>query len=116
MPTQNTQQKQLKEQFLQALQESDTLAEALELCSLPKSALCAFIFKDKVFAKTFDKIINLKLEIALLETALRSKSAGILSFSLTNRLPKKYNKAKKEAKEETQEARQIVYVQEETGN
>lgn len=108
MPSQQTTQKIIKQQFLEALQNADSLSEALEACNMPKSVLCGFLFKDKSFLKAFDKIINLKLEIALLETALKSKSASVLSFSLTNRLPKKYNKTKKENKEEAPS--QILYV------
>ena len=89
---QNT-DKTLKENFLKTLEESDTVAEALELSGFPKSLLCSALLKDKTFQKNFDKIINLKLEIALIEAALKSKAAGILCFSLTNRLPKKYNKS-----------------------
>ncbi|MDR1683935.1 MAG: hypothetical protein LBR90_00535, partial [Elusimicrobiota bacterium] len=96
--TQDANQKVIKQQFLEALANSETLAEALEVCSMPRGMLCGFLFKDKTFLKAFDKVINLKLEIALLETALKSKAAGVLSFSLTNRLPKKYNKTKKEDK------------------
>jgi len=121
MPAKNTKNTQnlnpLKEQFLEALQNAESLSDALEACAMPKSMLCNFLFKDKKFQKDFDKIINLKLEIALLETALKSKAAGILSFSLTNRLPKKYNKARKEDKQESPAGvQQIVYVQEETSN
>lgn len=107
--------KQIKQKFLDALEQSDTLCEALDLCALPKNMLCHFLIKDKKFLKDFDKIVNLKLEIALLESALKSKSAGILSFSLINRLPKKYNKTKKEApaKEAQPSVSQIVYVDDE---
>jgi len=104
----------IKQQFIQALQEAESLSDALEACSMPKSLLCSFLIKDKAFLKSFDKIINLKLEMALLETALKSKSAGILSFSLINRLPKKYNKTKKESPsaESQKTPSKIVYVQE----
>lgn len=95
-----TSNKDEKEQFLFALQENETLSEALEFCGLTKSKLCTFLFKDKTFQKNFDKIINLKLEIALLETALKSRASNILTFSLINRLPKKYNKSKKEKSSE----------------
>ncbi len=107
--------KQIKQKFLDALEQSDTLCEALEISCLPKNMLCHFLIKDKEFLKEFDKIVNLKLEIALLESALKSKSAGILSFSLINRLPKKYNKTKKEApsKESQPAPSQIVYVDDE---
>ena len=88
-----------KEKFLSALLETDTLTEALEISALPKNLLFTFLFDDKKFLKQFDKIINLKLEIALVETALKAKAANILSFSLMSRLPNKYNKNKKEAKD-----------------
>ena len=87
-----------KQNFLNILQKSLTLTQALEESSLDQGDLCRFLIEDKTFQKQFDKIINLKLELALLESALKSKAAGILSFSLINRLPKKYNKAKKEEK------------------
>ena len=91
------------------MEESDTVAEALELSAFPKSLVCSALLKDKTFQKNFDKIINLKLEIALIEAALKSKAAGILCFSLTNRLPKKYNKSpKQEGKAETKPNR-IIY-------
>ena len=102
----------IKQQFLQSLEESESLSDALKACSMPKSLLCSFLIKDKTFLKSFDKIINMKLEMALLDTALKSKAAGILSFSLINRLPKKYNKTKKEPKTEEQSPAKIVYVQE----
>lgn len=105
--------KTIKQNFLQALQEAESLSDALESCAMPKSMLCSFLIKDKTFLKSFDKIINLKLEMALLETALKSKSAGILSFSLVNRLPKKYNKTKKEPADKAEKSpAKIVYVQE----
>lgn len=88
-----------KEKFLSALLETDTLTEALEISALPKNLLFTFLFDDKKFLKQFDKIINLKLEIALVETALKAKAANILSFSLMSRLPNKYNKNKKESKD-----------------
>jgi len=88
--------KQEKQNFLSALLEADTLTEALENSALPKNLLFTFLFDDKNFLKQFDKIINLKLEIALVETALKAKAANILSFSLMSRLPNKYNKNKKE--------------------
>lgn len=103
-----------KQKLLDALQETESLTDALEFCGVSKSALCSFLFTDKTFQKSFDKIINLKLEIALIDTALKSRAANILSFSLINRLPKKYNKTKKEQVKEKQENQnqQIVYVQE----
>jgi len=87
-----------KQNFLNILQKSLTLTQALEESALDQGDLCRFLIEDKTFQKAFDKIINLKLELALLESALKSKAAGILSFSLINRLPKKYNKTKKEEK------------------
>lgn len=87
-----------KQNFLNILQKSLTLTQALEESTLDQGDLCRFLIEDKTFQKAFDKIINLKLELALLESALKSKAAGILSFSLINRLPKKYNKTKKEEK------------------
>lgn len=114
MKSDNQQNKTLKQQFLQALTESESLCDALEACAMPRSVLCGFLIKDKTFLKSFDKIINLKLEMALLETALKSKAAGVLSFSLVNRLPKKYNKTKKESPAEgsAKTPSKIVYVQE----
>ena len=91
-------EKLAKQNFLTILQKSLTLTQALEESSLDQGDLCRFLIEDKTFQKNFDKIINLKLELALLESALKSKAAGILSFSLINRLPKKYNKTKKEEK------------------
>ena len=91
-------EKLAKQNFLNILQKSLTLTQALEESSLDQGDLCRFLIEDKTFQKNFDKIINLKLELALLESALKSKAAGILSFSLINRLPKKYNKTKKEEK------------------
>lgn len=99
----------LKENFLKILQESDTVTEALEASSFPKHLLCAALAKDKSFLKAFDKIINLKLEIALIEAALKSKTAGILCFSLTNRLPKKYNKSPKESPKKSETPSKIIY-------
>ncbi len=115
MKSETQQNQTLKQQFLQALTESESLCDALEACSMPRSILCGFLIKDKAFLKSFDKIINLKLEMALLETALKSKAAGVLSFSLVNRLPKKYNKTKKETSAEgigQKTPAKIVYVQE----
>lgn len=91
-------EKLAKQNFLTILQKSLTLTQALEESSLDQGDLCRFLIEDKTFQKNFDKIINLKLELALLESALKSKAAGILSFSLINRLPRKYNKTKKEEK------------------
>lgn len=105
---QNT-DKILKEKFLTILEESSTINEALELSNFPKSMLCSALLKDKTFQKNFDKIINLKLEIALIESALKSKTAGILCFSLTNRLPKKYNKSPKESAKPASTPSKIIY-------
>ncbi|MBO7605245.1 MAG: hypothetical protein J6S61_02090 [Elusimicrobiaceae bacterium] len=103
--------KQEKQNFLSVLLEADTLTEALENSALPKNLLFTFLFDDKNFLKQFDKIINLKLEIALVETALKAKAANILSFSLMSRLPNKYNKNKKENSKELQEPQitKIIY-------
>ena len=103
--------KQEKQNFLSALLEADTLTEALENSALPKNLLFTFLFDDKNFLKQFDKIINLKLEIALLETALKAKAANILSFSLMSRLPNKYNKNKKETQKDSKENQitKIIY-------
>lgn len=106
--TQNT-DKILKDNFLKTLEETDTIAEALELSAFPKIMLCSALLKDKTFQKNFDKIINLKLEIALIEAALKSKAAGILSFSLINRLPKKYNKSSKEQDKKQEAPSKIIY-------
>lgn len=103
--------KKEKQNFLSALIETDTLAEALEISALPKNLLFTFLFDDKKFLKQFDKIVNLKLEIALVETALKAKAANILSFSLMSRLPNKYNKNKKETQKENKENQitKIIY-------
>lgn len=103
-----------KQNFLNILQKSLTLTQALEESSLDQGDLCRFLIEDKTFQKQFDKIINLKLELALLESALKSKAAGILSFSLINRLPKKYNKTKKEDKLEASNSAptKIIYFEE----
>ncbi len=101
--------KTLKENFLKTLQESDSVTEALEASAFPKHLLCSALSKDKSFLKAFDKIINLKLEIALIEAALKSKTAGILCFSLTNRLPKKYNKSPKESPKKAETPGKIIY-------
>ncbi len=102
--------KLIKQQLLEAITNTDTLEEALSVMNITKGQFYSYLTKDKTFLKRFDKIINLKLEIALLESALKSKSASILSFSLANRLPLKYNKSAKENKEEA--PAQIIYVQE----
>ena len=109
-------EKSTKEIFLKTLQKSLTLTQALEESSLDQGDLCRFLIEDKTFQKSFDKIINLKLELALLESALKSKAAGILSFSLINRLPKKYNKAKKEEKLSCEKSfpTKIIYFEEDT--
>ena len=107
-------EKLAKENFLKILQKSLTLTQALEESALDQGDLCRFLIEDKTFQKNFDKIINLKLELALLESALKSKAAGILSFSLINRLPKKYNKTKKEEKLSSANATptKIIYFEE----
>lgn len=107
-----------KETFLKILQKSLTLTQALEESALDQGDLCRFLIEDKSFQKNFDKIINLKLELALLESALKSKTAGILSFSLINRLPKKYNKTKKEEKPPTTNTAptKIIYFEENSFN
>ena len=103
-----------KQNFLNTLQKSLTLTQALQESALDQGDLCRFLIEDKTFQKNFDKIINLKLELALLESALKSKAAGILSFSLINRLPKKYNKTKKEEKTSACEnaPAKIIYLEE----
>ena len=109
---------QEKQKFLSALLEAETLTEALEISALPKNLLFTFLFDDKNFLKQFDKIINLKLEIALLETALKAKAANILSFSLMSRLPNKYNKNKKESSKEQNENQitKIIYDEQNEDN
>lgn len=106
-------EKLAKQNFLNILQKSLTLTQALEESSLDQGDLCRFLIEDKTFQKQFDKIINLKLELALLESALKSKAAGILSFSLINRLPKKYNKTKKEEKTPSDNTMptKIIYIE-----
>lgn len=112
-PTPHTKDKftQEKQNFLSALLEADTLSEALENSNLPKNLLFTFLFEDKHFLKQFDKIINLKLEIALVDTALKAKAANILSFSLMSRLPNKYNKNKKDPSRDLTEPQitKIIY-------
>lgn len=107
-------EKLVKENFLKILQKSLTLTQALEESTLDQGDLCRFLIEDKTFQKHFDKIINLKLELALIESALKSKAAGILSFSLINRLPKKYNKTKKEEKYSCENSlpTKIIYLEE----
>ncbi|MBQ4493560.1 MAG: hypothetical protein II972_03035 [Elusimicrobiaceae bacterium] len=109
-------EKLAKQNFLNILQKSLTLTQALEESTLDQGDLCRFLIEDKTFQKNFDKIINLKLELALLESALKSKAAGILSFSLINRLPKKYNKTKKEEKlsSQTPAPTKIIYFEEDS--
>jgi len=110
--------KEEKQKFLSALLEADTLSEALENSALPKNLLFTFLFDDKTFQKQFDKIVNLKLEIALLETALKAKAANILSFSLMSRLPNKYNKNKKENQKDSKENQitKIIYDEQDPDN
>ncbi len=110
--------KQEKQNFLSALLEADTLTEALENSALPKNLLFTFLFDDKNFLKQFDKIINLKLEIALVDTALKAKAANILSFSLMSRLPNKYNKNKKETSKDNAENQitKIIYDEQNEDN
>lgn len=112
-PTPDTKDKftQEKQNFLSALLEAETLTEALEISNLPKNLLFNFLFDDKNFLKQFDKIINLKLEIALVDTALKAKAANVLSFSLMSRLPNKYNKNKKDTSKDLQEPQitKIIY-------
>ena len=107
-----------KQNFLSALLEADTLTEALENSALPKNLLFTFLFDDKNFLKQFDKIVNLKLEIALLETALKAKAANILSFSLMSRLPNKYNKTKRETGKDLKETppTTIIYDEQNENN
>jgi len=110
--------KKEKDNFLSALLETDTLSEALELSALPKNMLFSFLSEDKKFLKQFDKIINLKLEIALVDTALKAKAANILSFSLISRLPNKYNKNKKDTQKDTKENQitKIIYDEQNQDN
>lgn len=110
--------KQEKQNFLSALLEADTLTEALENSALPKNLLFTFLFDDKNFSKQFDKIINLKLEIALVDTALKAKAANVLSFSLMSRLPNKYNKNKKEISKDLAEPQitKIIYDEQNEDN
>ena len=110
--------KQEKQNFLSALLETDTLTEALEISALPKNLLFTFLFDDKNFSKQFDKIINLKLEIALVDTALKAKAANVLSFSLMSRLPNKYNKNKKDTSKDLQEPQitKIIYDEQNEDN
>lgn len=110
--------KKEKDNFLSALLETDTLSEALELSALPKNMLFSFLFEDKKFLKQFDKIVNLKLEIALVDTALKAKAANILSFSLISRLPSKYNKNKKDTPKDTKENQitKIIYDEQNEDN
>ncbi|ACC98402.1 hypothetical protein Emin_0847 [Elusimicrobium minutum Pei191] len=84
----------VKINFLTHLQNALNIEAALELTGLQAIKLFSFLQKDKVFARRFDQIINLKLEIAFLDSALKTKSPTILSFALTNRLGEKYNKTK----------------------
>lgn len=106
-----------KSNFLSALLEADTLTEALELSALPKNLLFSFLFEDKKFLKQFDKIINLKLEIALIDTALKAKAANVLSFSLISRLPSKYNKNKKETQSQKESPiTKIIYDEQNENN
>ena len=110
--------KKEKDNFLSALLETDTLSEALEFSALPKNMLFSFLFEDKKFLKQFDKIVNLKLEIALVDTALKAKAANILSFSLISRLPNKYNKNKKDTPKDTKENQitKIIYDEQNEDN
>ena len=110
--------KQEKQNFLSALLEADTLTEALENSALPKNLLFTFLFDDKNFLKQFDKIVNLKLEIALVDTALKAKAANVLSFSLMSRLPNKYNKNKKEISKDLAETQitKIIYDEQNEDN
>ena len=109
---------QEKQNFLSALLEADTLTEALENSALPKNLLFTFLFDDKNFLKQFDKIINLKLEIALVDTALKAKAANVLSFSLMSRLPNKYNKNKKDTLKDSAEPQitKIIYDEQDEDN
>ena len=117
-PTDGENLEKLKADFLSALLEADTLSEALELSALPKNILFSFLFEDKKFLKQFDKIINLKLEIALIDTALKAKAANILSFSLISRLPNKYNKNKKDIAKDPKESpiTKIIYDEQNEDN
>ena len=117
-PTDGENLEKLKADFLSALLEADTLSEALELSALPKNILFSFLFEDKKFLKQFDKIINLKLEIALIDTALKAKAANILSFSLISRLPNKYNKNKKDITKDPKESpiTKIIYDEQNEDN
>ena len=103
--------KLIKESFLQILHSSASIKEALEEDNLEKGIFNQMLYEDSKFKQQFDDIINQKLELALLDSALRASSSTILTFSLTNRMPEKY-KGRTAVNPETVMPQQIVYVQE----
>ncbi len=103
--------KTIKDTFLQILHSSASIKEALEEANLEKGIFNQMLFEDKKFKQQFDDIINQKLELALLDSALRASSSTILTFSLTNRMPDKY-KGRNTITPESVMPQQIVYVQE----
>ncbi|MGB2579341.1 hypothetical protein AAIR98_001260 [Elusimicrobium simillimum] len=101
-----------KKAFLKELQKPQSVEAALEAAGLEFMRFYGYLEKDREFSAKFDSIVNLKLELAFLDAALKTKSASILSFALSNRLPEKYNKSKPAAQPASSpQGAQIIFTE-----
>ncbi|WP_424244786.1 hypothetical protein Dip510_002056 [Elusimicrobium posterum] len=66
--------RRIRTAFLKSLKNSPTIEEALSKEIMSYEDFVLMYAKDGAFRKKFDDIVNIKLELALLDSALKSKS------------------------------------------
>ncbi len=99
--------KDSKNKFLNLLKKNNSITETLVESNLMEERFFFALKNDPDFLRAFDEIINFKLEVAFLETVLKSKTPTLITFALSSRLGEKYSKNKPVSEEET--AAQIIF-------
>ncbi|MCX5783771.1 MAG: hypothetical protein NTW04_04970 [Elusimicrobia bacterium] len=79
----------LGKNFFQILSFSGSVADAVRKSGAAMHELFSLLRRDKNFRAEFEAVLNQRLEISAIDSALKGK-ISVLSFLLCNRLPAKY--------------------------
>ncbi|MDD4005401.1 MAG: hypothetical protein PHW69_09420 [Elusimicrobiaceae bacterium] len=80
-----------KTAFLRALPRAGGVAHAIKESGIEPCLLYYCLEHDEAFRREFDRAVNTKLELELIDRTLEGKPAGLFSFTLPARMPEKYD-------------------------
>lgn len=80
-----------KTAFLRALPRCGGVAHAIKESGIEPCLLYYCLQNDEAFRREFDRAINTKLELELIDRTLEGKPAGLFGFTLPALMPEKYD-------------------------